>query len=119
MGKLSNLGETLLNNFFVSKILALEETDLRGAYSKQMHLDRMQDEISNFIKLHPRGRFHIIAVEERSDKQPVMISLTNCPLEEVEFEYKVQIDPLWTGCIMEQLSDSGEHKIMIQTFSIP
>ena len=118
MGRLSKLGETMFDNFFVSKILALEEPDLVGAFSKQMHLDNMQEKISNFIRLHPNGRFHIVAVEEKSDKKPVMLSLTNCPIEEIEFEYKIQIDPYWTGCVMEQLDDSGEHKIVIQTFSI-
>ena len=83
-----------------------------GVFSKQMGLQKLQTEIETFIKLNPNGRFQIEAVDEKN-KQPVILVVTNCPEELVRHHYLISINPSWSSCVMEQLSESKAHKIRV------
>lgn len=109
---LSKLGAQALDNFFMAKELALEESPAMGVFSKQMGLQKLQAEVETFIKLNPHGRFQIEAADEKN-KQPVILVVTNCPEELVRHHYLITINPEWSGAVMEQLSESGAHRIRV------
>jgi len=117
MGELSLLTNQMLDNFFVAKTLALEESNLRGAFSKQMHIDNLQSEAKTFIKLHPKGRFIIKAYDEETN-EPSMLIITNCPAELVKYDYIIELDPTWTSFRAEQINESGTHKILLRIVSL-
>ena len=109
---LSELGAQALDNFFMAKELALEESPVMGAYSKQMGLQKLQTEIETFIKLTPHGRFQITARDEKN-RQPVILVVTNCPEELVRNDFEITINPTWSMCDFEQLSASKSQRIRV------
>jgi len=114
---LSKLGKENLDNFFMSKMLALEEDGSKGVFSRQIGLQTLQNEVEVFIKLHPKSQFELVARDVETG-QPSILVLINCSEEEVRNHYKIEINLAWTGCITTQSSESGKYSIRVDTFEL-
>ena len=117
MSKLSKTANNCLDNFFMTRGLALEEGNVAGAYSKQMALSALLSEVKNWISLKPHGVFKVLTYDEEKG-DPIGLILMNCVEESVKFEYEITIAPTWEGFRACQISESGEHKIELLMFEL-
>ena len=111
---LSKLGKENLDNFFMSKMLALEENGSRGVFSRQIGLRKLQNRVETFIHLNPRGSFEIETRDEETG-QPTILILVNCAEDQIRYNYKIKINSAWTDCITTQLSESGKYSIELKS----
>ena len=120
MGKLSKFAEQCLDNFFIGKVLALEEQNPRGAFSNQMRLDTLLSEIKTFIELRPSGAFHVRVYDEidENENDPVTLHIMNCARDDVKFEYLIIIDPNWNGYRGDQIDETGDHRVNVKILSL-
>ena len=106
MGNLSKTSVTLLDNFFMTRGLALEEKNTVGVFSLQMQLDALLSEVKNRISLQPKGLFQIKVYDEDTN-EPTSLIITNCPEDEIKYEYLFLIAPDWSSFRFYQISESG------------
>jgi len=117
MGKLSKLAGQCLTNLFFGKILSLEETDVKGAFSKQAQLDALHTEIEVFIQTNPRAVFQIKITDDEINDTVTLI-INNAPENEIRNNFIIEIDPDWSGFTVNQLSIDGKNKINVKIFTL-
>jgi len=115
--KLSKTALICLDNFFMTRALALEEGNVAGAFSKQAALSALLSEIKNWISLHPHGVFKILTHDDEAG-DVIALFIMNCSEESVKFEYEITIAPHWEGFRACQISESGEHRIEKLVFEL-
>ena len=112
---LSKLALDCLDTLFVVRILALEEQNEPGIFSKQMQLKDLKSEIINWINTYPKGAFHIKVYDEGDTS---ILTIMNCIEENVKYEYIIEINEDWTGFIGEQLSETKAHKVVLKIIQL-
>ena len=117
MTKLSNFAKECLENIFYGKILALEELNQKGVYSKQAQMELLLSAIKHFIDTQPRSIFQIIVPDDGTDQTATLV-VTNCANDDARNTYYLIINEDWTGYTVEQLALDGNTKVELDIVEI-